>query len=68
MPNDKKEKKIKMADLLGLNVKNTKNLKFTASLYHTSNLILKSKKLQCLQQESVTKASNNLEAACSLGV
>ena len=43
VPNDKKEKKIKMADLLGLNVKNTKNLKFTASLYHTSNLILKVK-------------------------
>lgn len=31
-----------MADVSGLNVKNTKILKFIASLYHTSNLILKS--------------------------
>lgn len=68
MPNAKK-KKIKMADVLGLNVKNTKILKLIASLHHTSNLILKSEKRQCLRQESKgKKASNNLEAACLLSV
>ena len=69
MPNTKKKKKINMADVLGLNVKNTKILKFIASLYHTSNLILKTEKPQCLRQESTgKKASNNLEAACLLSV
>lgn len=54
MPNAKK-KKIKMADVLGLDVKNTKILKLIASLHHTSNLILKSEKRQRLRQESKGK-------------
>lgn len=63
-----KKKKIKMADVLGLKVKNTKILKLIASLHHTSNLTLKSEKRQCLRQESTGQKASNLEAACLLSV